>query len=356
MDVCVLVGNGLSVAVRPEFTLPALRDAFLNALPHADRVFLEQLGGDPAENLEEILANVEILRDSLHAVRSLSVALASPDLQQIAQAVTNTHLDERLDRLYYIYCSVVLERLGEAWNPEEVRNRLEHWLEHVEAWLDAADEAHFFTLNFDLLLEHCLLNAEMLDLRYEMTDFFQSYEGAPDAWWPPDVPAYEFAPGTATDRAVRLYHLHGSLACLMRRSTSEIFKMRAEDVRGAHVYDHRLPAQALPANWTPAVIIGGRKERKAAALPYSFAFDQLRRSVTDPGVRVAIVVGYSFNDPHVNTVLGTGHEDLRWIVIDHQPPANRAAFSEWTLAVLQSDNVRFYFDGANDPDLPRPDE
>ncbi len=355
MNVCFLVGNGLSVAVRPAFTLPALREAFLGALPDADRAFLEQLGPDPADDLEEILANVEILRDSLHAVRSLSVTLASPDLQQIAQAVMNTQLDARLDRLYYTYCSVVLERLGEAWNHEEVRHRLEHWLGHVEAWLNAADEVEFFTLNFDLLLEHCLLNAEMLDLRYEMTDFFQPHEGAPDAWWPHDVPAYEFVPGAATERTIRLYHLHGSLAYLMRRRTSEIFKMRAEDIRDTHVYD-LLRAQGLPATWTPAVIIGGRKERKTAALPYSFAFDQLRRAVTNPDVEVAIVVGYSFNDPHVNAVLEATHENLRWIVIDHKTPADRALFTERVLAVLPSDNVTFRFDGANDPDLPRPDE
>jgi len=354
VNVCFLVGNGLSVAVRPGFTLPSLRDAFLAQLPDADRAFLAQLGTDPAEDLEEILANVEVLRDSLHAVRSLSGVLASPDLQAIAQAVTQTQLDARLDRLYYAYCSVVLERLGEAWNPGEVQHRLEHWLDHVAAWIDAADQAEFFTLNFDLLLEHCLLNDEMLNLRYEMTDFFQPYDGAPDAWWPPNVPAYEFAPGAATERPVRLYHLHGSLAYLMRRATSEVFKMRAEDLRGAHVYDHHLPAQALPASWTPAVIIGGRKERKATSLPYSFAFDQFRRSVTDPDTNVGIVVGYSFNDPHINTVLASGHDDLRWIVIDHQAPADQATFPEQVLTVLQSDNVSFHFEGANDPDLPRP--
>lgn len=353
MDGCFLVGNGLSVAVRPEFALPALREAFLAQLPDADRAFLEQLGANPAEDLEEILANVEVLRDSLHAVRSLSLALASPDLQQIAHAVTDTHLDECLDRLYYTYCSVVLERLGETWNPEEVRHRLGNWLDYVEAWLDEADLAHFFTLNFDLLLEHCLLNEDMLDLRYDMTDFFQPHEGAPDAWWPPGVPAYEFMPGLATDAAVCLYHLHGSLAYLLRRSTSQILKMRAEDVRSTNVYD-RLRVQALPANWTPAVILGGRKERKAATPPFSFAFDQLRRCVTDPKVEVAIVAGYSFNDPHVNAILAAGHEGLRWTVIDHQAQGNRTAFREQALNVLESDNVTFHFDGANDPALPRP--
>jgi len=216
-------------------------------------------------------------------------------------------------------------------------------------------QARAATLNFDLLLEHCLLNDDMLDLRNDMTDFFQPYDGAPDAWWPADVPAYEFEPGMTTDRTVRLYHLHGSLAYLMHRPTSQVFKMRAEHVRGAHVYDERLPAQARPSTWTPAVIIGGRKEMKAAALPYSFAFAQLRRSVTDPEVEVAIVLGYSFNDPHVNAVLSGAHNNLRWIVIDHQARDNREAFSERAVRALGSENVEFHFNGANDPDLPQPD-
>lgn len=354
MNVCFLVGNGLSVAVRPALTLPSLRNAFLAQLPLADTAFLAQLGTDPAVDLEEILANIEILRDSLHAIRSLGGALASQALQEVAQAVTHTQLDARLDALYYAYCSVVLQRLGQAWNPEEVRQRLEHWLGNVGAWLHAAQETEFFTLNFDLLLEHCLLNEDMLDLKYKMTDFFQPYDGAPDHWWPSNVPAYQFVPGIATDRPVRLYHLHGSLAYLIRRATSEVFKMRAEDIRDARVYDQLLPGQPLPAAWTPAVIIGGRKERKAISLPYSFAFEQFRRSVTDHDTEVAIIVGYSFNDPHVNAVLRTRHDALRWIVIDQEAPADQPAFSERARAALRSDNVSFHFAGANDPDLPRP--
>jgi hypothetical protein len=46
------------------------------------------VGAEPAEDLEEILANVEVLRDYLHAVRSLSGALASRDLRKVAQAVS----------------------------------------------------------------------------------------------------------------------------------------------------------------------------------------------------------------------------------------------------------------------------
>jgi hypothetical protein len=354
MDVFFLIGNGLSIGVRPHLALPQLRQAFLAALEQADRQLLERLG-EQADDLESSLANVEVLRDALHAIRSLSPALASEELHAVARAITDTHLDERLDRLYFAYCFAVLHRLGQAWNPDEVEEALGDWLEHVGAWLDAAERSHIFSLNFDLLVEVCLLNQSLLDRRHDMTDFFVPVDERPDAWWPEGILAYEFMPGQPSDRKIRLYHPHGALSYLSNRRMSRAFKMRAEDVRDAGMYE-QLRAQPLPATWTPAIILGGGKERKATEFPFTFAFDQMRQCLTNPKTSVGFIVGYGFRDPHVNALLGEAHDDVRWVVVDRRVPADRAEFEARVRDVLGVDDVEFYFEGANDPELPSPDD
>jgi hypothetical protein len=355
MNVVFLVGNGLSVAVRPGLALPQLGDAFLGALQPADRQLLQDL---VTEDLEGALANVEILRDSLHAIQQIHGLVASQDLGEIAHAVANTGLVTRLDRLYYFYCLLILQVLGEAWNQIEVAERLGHWRQFASAWIEHADETHLFTLNFDLLLEHLLLNPELLNLRDRTTDFFLE-EQPPPGWWPPGVESYEFLPGVVGallsdwETDIFLYHLHGSLSYLVHRPTGRVFKIRGEQLRDMHVYQ-QLRDRPLPAIWTPAIVLGGGKERKTSSRPYDFAFGHLERLLRSDETEVIIIVGYSFLDSHVNAVLRRRRHHARCIVIDHRPLVAQPPYVHMVQDVIGHQHVEFHFGGANSDALPHP--
>lgn len=222
---------------------------------------------------------------------------------------------------------------------------------------EEADEAHFFTLNFDLLLEHALLNPALLNLADRMTDFFLP-EDPPPGWWPPGFQSFEFLPGIVEallpqwETKVYLYHLHGSLSYLVNRPTGRVFKVTAEALREGDLYGQLL-AQPAPT-WSPAIVLGGSKERKTTERPFSFAFQQLERLVRSPDTEHVIVVGYRFADPHVNGVLTRRRNGIRLVVIDRQDEAHRAVFRATVITALHSDLVDFHFGGANSEELPQP--
>jgi hypothetical protein len=68
-NVVVLTGNGLSIALNPEFSIPRITEKFLIRFPDEHRAFVEHhmSTNTNKSNFEECIASIEALYDALHA-------------------------------------------------------------------------------------------------------------------------------------------------------------------------------------------------------------------------------------------------------------------------------------------------
>jgi hypothetical protein len=105
----------------------------------------------------------------------------------------------------------------------------------------------------------------------------------------------------------------------------------------------------------PVVVLGSRKEQKAAAYPFVNAYNSLEAEGQD--ARRVLVVGYSFRDVPVNEKLrriAEASARQNWLVVDYRTdPTDRAAYEAYVrdLLGMDGDRLRFDFGGVGEFEL-----
>jgi hypothetical protein len=356
-EACVLVGNGLSIAVNPDLRLDRLTEQFLDR-HEADRGDLESLiaridmeGVEPAVDFEGVVAALEAAAEIVGAFAGLASRSANADLRDAAAILEERGITGLVRRLYFAYCAEILDSIGEGARvalPMEVV-AFGEWLKRLQA---SHDRMGIFTLNYDVLLERMLVNEDQLGLSAATTDFFS---GLPDrservALVPglPEITGRLFYPeDPPPGRPIHLHHLHGCLTHFRRRSDGSVFKFSAGDVRDSFVYQQL--AVAEDSNYEPAIILGSRKVSKSREWPFVFGFLQFEQSARR--ARTIVIAGYSFRDAAVNDRLAAAAQgaERRWIVINRKEGEAAREYISTVQATLAPASPEFVMSGF-DPD------
>ncbi len=228
---------------------------------------VSKVGGSP--NIEQILDRVRLIRELLSAdttgkYEGISGAQAKALDVAICQGIYREVRD------------IPLSQMG-------AHQSLASWIRHVQR----EDPIEVFTTNYDLLLEHSF---EGVGVPYfdgfvgVVAPFFvpQCVEADGDKRNPNDFPPISWT---------RLWKLHGSVGWQMKpdltTGKSTIVRMGLVDL----------------APGTELVIYPSREKlSESRKLPFATFMDRLRTFLSD-GENLLLVIGYSFGDEHINSVL-----------------------------------------------------
>ena len=284
----VLVGNGASLplgaprignvaTIRSEFeTAPyKLRDEKnqKTALGVLDKL-LPKSGTLGVEPLLTVLANIQSLQEVLNEPVSIGKAAVSK-----SEAKDLEHL---LKKWVFQKCRAHSEGMVDLKYHEELLRR-------ILLRSTTLPRARLFTLNYDLLLERALDN---LGVHY-----FDGFLGTINRTMRTESYHYDlYYPGETTegrvsrvDRVLHLYKLHGSIN--WRRRTAQ-----AEEVIISH-------AEPSDGEYGDVMIYPSPlKVTEMNGYPYSEMFRHFSTHIRQPQ-SVLIVIGYAFQDSHVNRLI-----------------------------------------------------
>lgn len=304
----VLTGNGLSVGLNSDFSLPNITKRFFKRLSLEHKAFvkhhMDNLGKGSYIQLdfEEAIASIEQVYDSLKNYYDFLVKGEDGNEFLKAYNLGRTEIERHLEairEIIYEYTSSILDLIDGHVRWKEIGDKLSGFIEWLTATIEDADEIDLFTLNFDLLLETILL--ETIG-----TEQFLDFHVRRDKWPLIDEPRYFFSPDLSMhlygDRKVRLHHLHGSLSSFKDIKNGKIFKITTEALRYHQVYD-----DILQLNIVPSIVTGGGKSIKVQENPFQFYYNEFKKKLVNEEnpCEELYIIGYSFRDDHINKAIQT---------------------------------------------------
>ena len=255
-DTCFLLGAGCSVCAGK----PMIGKLTEDALNEADDRLIDHFNG--LQTATDRPATVEDLITYLVRYRDILGAISNPE----GHSITIEEIDTWLA---CIKKRIVVE-IADNWRPSEYHQR---FLQRMESHVQRGPR-NLFSLNYDTLLE-----ASLDELRISYVDGFR---GTNRAW---------FDPGTFDDNGAsyRLFKLHGSINW-------------TRDTAG-HVRRGRNANEDAEAD--PVVIYPSEQKYLQTQYGiYETLIGRFRDRLRAPGVNnCLIVLGYSFNDAHINQAI-----------------------------------------------------
>lgn len=299
----VLAGNGLSVALNRQFSLPNITKRFFDRLKEEHKAFIEHFMGDHYNQLdfEESIASIEQAYDSLeyyfkfissqkYGTRfSQAYDLNVDELQKHIEAIKN---------VIYEYTASILDLIDGNVRQAKIEEQLSGFVSWIKYMSNKDGEIDFFTLNFDLLMETILL--ENIG-----TDNFMDFHYRGGQWAPIDNQyRYYFNPDRSVQisgkRRIRLHHLHGSLSSFKHLDDGRLFKITTESLRSANLYNN-----LFDLNIIPSIVTGGGKSAKVQQSPFSFYYNEFKKAmyIEEEICDELVIIGYSFRDNHINEAI-----------------------------------------------------
>ncbi|MFL0557355.1 SIR2 family protein [Paenibacillus barengoltzii] len=300
-----LFGNGLSIALSPEFALRNITTKFIEELDKSEKEFLTQLcqreGGISFDDFE---ANFVALESALESVIKYNSFINSEVGKMLLSSYNlpdpqlSRHIDI-IERIYRKYIVRILRIIHGNVRLEAIERKLSGFTSFFIDSLNSGQKGFVFTLNYDLLVETILL--EKIGT-YHFTDFcFPSgnLRGT-------NIPKFDFNPRrseelyTETQRKIELHHLHGSLSLFYDYYRNRVAKLKSEDIGYEEIYE-KIYQENLPL--IPAIITGGGKSDKIVQYPFDFYYRALKDICDFGQANKLFVIGYSFRDEHINDLI-----------------------------------------------------
>lgn len=371
-NVVVLTGNGLSIALNPEFSIPHITNEFFRRLPPEHKAYVEHhmTAHTNKSNFEECIAAIETYYDALHTQLNFykKDMHGKTLIEEHALDISAIQKHEASIRASIdLYMALILEIIYRNVQMKQIRAKLPNFTKWLHSLIRADHDVDLFTLNYDLLLETILLS---LGVNY--MNFFHSA----GPWFPisedrtiiQQVHKHYFDPKKSlmkrNDYQAKLYHLHGSLSSFRELKKNKVLSLKTEVIR-----EHQVYKRIAELNIVPSIITGGRKSEKMQEQPFQFYYNALldKMSREEHLCDELYIIGYRFADEHINRALS---ERLQWasrpvdprpvklVIIDYATSAEeKAAFIAHVnseLGLQENEALRFTendsrirFDGAN---------
>ncbi|MDD5151105.1 MAG: SIR2 family protein [Flavobacterium sp.] len=302
-----LFGNGLSMALSPEFSLKTITSKFIAGLEGDEKDYLCELcGGEENLSFDDFELNFSMIDDAYGNLRKYrkfidssagktllnKFKLINPNLQQHEKIIKS---------LYDKYVFQILSLIHGNVTQKGIQEKLGGFTSFLSTQLNKSKKGYVFTLNYDLLAETILLENIGSD---KLTDFCASanvFKGT-------GIRKFDFDPAMNESRHgeinIELHHLHGSLSLFYDYNRNKVIKFKSEDIFTNDIYN-----KIHDENWTlyPAIITGGGKSTKMTEYPFEFYHRNLKDNSTYVKYNKLFIVGYSFRDEHINELI------KRWI-------------------------------------------
>lgn len=304
MKKVVLIGNGLSVGLNKDFSLPNITERFFSRLSDDHKSFVKhhmeklEKGTYIQTDFEEAIASIEQSYDALKNYYDFLEENSQGNDFMKSYGLEKEELKKHLKAIRSIifeYTASILDLIDGHVKWKEINTKLNGFIEWLNDTIKESSKIDFFTLNFDLLLETILL--ETIG-----TNNFMDFHVPRDKWMLADnEKRLFFSPDLAQnifgEKKVGLHHLHGSLSSFKDINTGKVFKITTETLRKKSIYN-----KIFDYNIIPSIVTGGGKSLKIQETPFNFYYTNFRRMLTDINnlCDELIIIGYSFRDSHIN--------------------------------------------------------
>lgn len=299
-----IFGNGLSIALSPEFSLKTITEKFINSLEGYEKEFLEGISTPQGvlsfDDFEQNFTSIEAALSSLIRYRFfLDSPVGTSFLKQFS--LHNPDLIDHetiIKTIYRKYIARILELIHGNVKKSQIEQRLHNFKTFLASTLNESTKSYIFTLNYDLLIETILLDTIGSN---EFTDFcFPSGNCKLTG-----LPKFDFNPRRSfemfpTAASIELHHLHGSLSLFYDLTRNRAFKFSSEDIGLNDLYQ-RIYKEDLPL--VPAIITGGGKSEKIVEYPFDWYYRTLKDIVDSGDATSLYIIGYSFRDIHINDLI-----------------------------------------------------
>jgi hypothetical protein len=305
-----LFGNGLSIALSPEFALRNITKKFIEGLQGEERKFFYELCGAEKLNFEDFEFNFALLESAYSSLRKYKQFMDSETGKTFLDKfkLEDPHLEKHevvIKSLYDKYIFQILNLIQGNVTKVGIEEKLKGFTTFLQSQFSSCEKGFVFTLNYDLLAEAILLE----DIgSAKITDFCSAagkFKGS-------EIIKYDFDPAMNeekfgddyTSAKVELHHLHGSLSLFYDHLRNKTIKFKNEDILTNGIYQ-----KIHDENWPlyPAIITGGGKSLKVTEYPFEFYYRNLKDNSTYAKYTKLFIVGYSFRDEHINELI------KRWI-------------------------------------------
>jgi hypothetical protein len=367
--VAVLTGNGLSIALNPEFSIPRITEKFFIRLNPEHRAFIEHhiSANTNKSNFEECIASIETLYDALHTqldfFNNEMYGSRFVESHGLDLAAIQKH-EKSIRASIELYMALILEIVDRNVQMQRIRANIPNFVKWLNSVIKADNDVDLFTLNYDLLLETIMLSfrgVNYMNFFYPTGAWFGINE---DRSISMHVHRHYFDPDKALkkrkDHMVRVYHLHGSLASFKDMKNKRIFTVKTDVIR-----EHSIYKRIAELNIVPSIITGGRKSLKIQEEPFRFYYKELMEMMSneDRLCDELYIVGYSFSDEHINHALierfqranrSVNPRPVKVVIVDYAKSAeDKANFIKRINEALGGierfvdDDLRVKFGGAN---------
>lgn len=280
----VLLGNGFSIACRPEcFTYGRILD-------EADLDALSVAGGALFDNEET--------SDFEQVIRALRIAARMATFYKTSDSKLSTRLSEDAERLKGVLATTLAKK-----HPDHVGSIT--GAEYDAARLFLSNFDRFFSLNYDLLLYWALMHEGQSDLRHD--DGFRADPDEPDASW--------VAWNDYNQYGQNVYFLHGGLHLYADGATLKKLTFKRTGVALVEQIRIQLDEGAFPL----IVTEGTSEEKHANILHHAYLAKGLRALTSCEGS--LFIHGHSLadNDRHVLRAIVEGKFKALYISIHGNP-------------------------------------
>lgn len=300
-----IIGNGLSIALSPDFSIKSITEKFIDTMKDEDKEFLEQISQSAGreinfDDFEENFAALEMALESLTRYCYFIESNAGKEFLK-KYSLKDPELSKHQEIIKRIYDSYIIYILKLIHGKVHLRGIDENLFDFVNFFIDKikyAEKAYIFTLNYDLLIETILIKKIG---KNNFTDFCISTGKFQDT----NIDKFNFNPRAnkssfEESQKIELHHLHGSLSLFYDYEKNKVFKLRSEDITIEEIYNKIV---CNNFNIMPAIITGGGKSNRIIQYPFEYYYSELK-AICDTGCASELyVIGYSFRDEHINDLI-----------------------------------------------------
>lgn len=307
--ITVLTGNGLSIALNPEFSISNITENFFKRLKPEHRAFVEHHISEHTNknNFEECIATIETFYDALHDQLEFFSEGKYGNKFIIDYGLNLTEIkkhEQSIRASIDLYMALILEIIDRNVKKHKIQEKLPNFVKWLASIIITNNDVDLFTLNYDLLLETILLSLDSVQFMEFYDQAGPWFAISEDRSISKNIYRHYFNPEKALKKRksyrTKLYHLHGSLSSFKDLKNKKIFKVKTETIRKYNVY-----RRISELNIVPSIITGGRKNEKIREEPFQFYYTELlaKMSIEDQLCDELYIIGYSFSDDHINRAI-----------------------------------------------------
>jgi hypothetical protein len=355
-----LFGNGLSIALSPDFSLKSITNKFITGLEGDTKDFLCELcGGEENLSFDDFELNFSLLEDAYGSLKKYTrfIETTAGALFLRKFNLTNPHLEkheEIIKSLYDKYIFQILSLIHGNVTKAAIQQKLGPFSTFLKTQLENCSKGYVFTLNYDLLAETILLEEIGTGMFTDFCSPTGNFAGTEIAKYDFDPALNESKYGNIISGNIELHHLHGSLSLFYDYQRNKAIKVKSEDIFNYDIYN-----TIQKEGWTlyPAIITGGGKSTKVNEYPFEFYFRNFKDYSTYGKYTKLFIVGYSFRYEHVNDLIKrwmSAVEDYKsgLLIVDYQKtPEGQSAFKKLVRKAINKrpaiPDTCFEFGGAN---------